>query len=153
MKTFNVIFVFAFALFMTSCAKEEMQPTEVATARIAAPSGTDGLAGPLSTNNGVQHTGQNESEIPVNSVADIEQGGSIVVAFAANEDLSNTVLDDTQTLEFTDANGNHSSLNFDLNSYSGGDGVLLANFSVGTNDLTGLDLDIAQIIIEDEMVE
>ena len=91
--------------------------------------------------------------LQVTEVASFETSTTYTVDFTGNYDFTGVVVEDLQSLKFTDANGSPVSLNFSVNSYSGSNGTLNIVFAMGGNSIGGLGLDLAQeIIVEDHLM-
>lgn len=122
-------------LFFASCTKEALQTPE--------PNTIDQVAERSTT-----------IELPVARVSSSEESGEYIVDFTSDYDFTEEVLEPTQYLDFTDANGNLSTLTFEVNSFSGSNGSLNAVFAIGANSLTGLSLaEVQEIIIDDVIIE
>lgn len=93
-------------------------------------------------------------EMEVARVSAVEDSGLLTVDFTSAYDFTDAVLEPTQYLNFENTSGNASTLTFITDSFTGANGSLQAVFTVGGNDLAGLDLTVGQeIIIEDMQIE
>ncbi len=137
---------FAFVLLCTSCNKEELlEPQDPAPTTIDYVSDNGDSTGASTRNTVIQ--------ITVQKTAVVQTTNQLNVTVSSSYDLSDVTLESSQTLTFADANNNETSLSFDVVNFVGAVGSLQANFSIGGNNLTGLELkDSQRIIIEDDLV-
>jgi len=134
-------------LFLTSCTKEEiLQPHNETDAAVLVAAETIQRTAPTTSSTA---SADGSSEIPVTKVTSSVGEGLLVVDFSASHNFIDADLEATQTLDFTDANNNVITLTFQVNGYNGGDGTIQVAYAIGGNDLSGLELGDAQIIIED----
>lgn len=159
MKNLLSIFVFAVLVLSTSCSKETLVVPQIDSLEFVEEQ-LDGktITGDASVEPQTLETQETTSasvtlQIQVDEVSSSQVSGELLVDFSSNYDFTETVLEDTQYLDFEDANGNVSTLTFTVNSYTGDVNSLDVAFAIGSNDLTGLELLSRQdIIIHDEIM-
>lgn len=156
MKNVFALLAFSILLLCVSCSKESISLPEPDSIQAlqeqnAASSVKDDVP-PLAemTTNEPPVLASVTIQLPVVEMNSSEVAGELLVEFSGSYDFRGVVLEDTQYLVFEDANNQESTLTFQVNSYSGGNGTLDATFSIGGNDLTGLDLTGLQSIIIEE---
>lgn len=137
-------------LFFASCSKEailEPQTLNVEKTETAAEafSETKNTTPTITVNDAV-------IQINVEKITATATAGEYFVGFSSTHDFSNEILEANQDLDFTDQNGNETTLSFTVNSSNGGAGWLEVTFSIGGNDLSGLDLKSQQKIVTEDIV-
>ena len=146
------LFVFAALLLLTSCSKEEMLSTELAQIN------------PIESVEKIDQHSKNQTiyniasadgnSVPVSKISSEVVGEELIVDFSSSHNFTDADLAATQTIDFVDGSGKVSTLTFEVISYTGGNGDLQANFTIGGNDLSGLTIVVAQqIVIEDVIME
>lgn len=137
-------------LFFTSCTKEEVPQNGRTIESVGAFWSTidvlkaEGEAAERST----------VLQIAVSNVFVQANSGVLETTFSSNYDLTGIELEPIQYLDFEDANGNTVLLTFEVVSHVAGNGVLEADFSIGSNNLSGLTLkEVQDIIIIDDFIE
>ena len=150
---FSLIVVTAVLLF-ASCSKEALlEPEFVAPASIEKFE-KKGKFQPEAIAISEASSFENTIEIPVTTVSSSISGSELMVDFIGNHDFTESNLETTQTLDFTDTHSNTVTLTFGVNSYTGTDGALDVTFAIGGNSLSGLVLvSSQQIIIEDTIMD
>ena len=135
MFTRIVFLLLVSTLFFASCTKESITlPTEEIEATIKERSTT--------------------VEIEVSEISSSDNGTELFLDFSANFDFSEAIVEPIQYLTFSDGAGNTSTLSFSVNSYTGNNGSLQIEFTIGSNNLAGLDLtSIQNVIIDDLHIE
>jgi len=149
----NLLFVFVALIFvLTSCTKENIEPIEIETIELNAEKET--FQPTKSTESNPQALIRPteilaESTIirlQVSEINSLETATALEVNFVGNYDFSQFVIEDNQSLKFTNA----TELGFAIDSYAGSNGTLNVVFAKGGHNLTGLTLALAQeIVIED----
>ena len=157
MKNLLSIFVFA-VIFLTSCSKESLiVPTtediqtfeeETSWTDVEDDSFGDVQAMVVPDMPAASITLQ----IQVARISEAQTSGEYTVDFSANYDFTDVVLENTQYLDFTDANGDPTTLTFNVNDFEGGVDNLSVTFAMGGNNLSGLTLATMQEIIIDDIV-
>ena len=154
MKNLIALFTLATFLFLTSCAKEEIiQPdaTPETVTEIEAKTSTTGIS--LGDQTDADAKGSS-STVAVTTDSYSIVGNELIVDFSSNHDFSTSIVEATQQLEFVDMGGNTSTLTFQINSHTGGNGYLDVAFAIGGNDLSGLGMEVGQgIVIEDILMD
>ena len=153
MKNLIAFFALSTLLFFASCSKEALiQPeTEDVSADIemvkemVADSKTQAL---MIISSSAKGDGKEVTVISNNSTFT-----TLDISFTSSYDFTGSTLASTQTIDFTDGSGNTVSLTFGVNSYSGGNGTLDVSLALGGNDLTGLGMKSAQIIVDDIIMD
>ena len=142
----------SFVLFaLGSCTQEELAAPDFNTQQNAANNTLTMLENDdLSVSNS---SGNITVQTNIGEVTISTTNGEMTVEFTANYDFSNIIPENTQHLDFEDAQSNVSTLSMNINSYLGENGRFEAVFDLGTHDLSGLELGQTQaIVIEDLLV-
>ncbi len=151
MKNLMSFFALTTLLLFASCSKEALiQPETVAAAEIETVSSMSQKSDtpmPLET---TSHARGNGINVTVTSQS--SDAVELVVDFTSNHDFTDSNIEATQTIDFTDGSGNTVTLTFGVNSYSGGNGTLNVHLAMGGNDLTGLEIKTTQIVVEDDVI-
>ena len=135
MKNYFVFSLFTILFLVTSCSKEPILIPE-----------TNDL--------GVITERSIVIEIEVTEITNSRVGDELLIDFQGAFDFSEAVLEPTQHLKFEDVNGNESTLTFQVNSFTGGNGSLNTAFAIGSNNLIGLELvGLQEIIIEEDIIQ
>ncbi len=79
--------------------------------------------------------------------------GIYSVTFGSDFDFTNTQPASSQLLDFIEGHGHHSSLSFLVSSYQGYNRAIELHFTVGVQQMSGLELsDSQQIVVEDVVI-
>ena len=150
MKNLISFFAIVSLFFFASCSKDatlEYQ-TEVPVSTT-----TEVLASTIAFPNPIEESAGRSNEVAVTTISAFQTSSELSTNFSSSHDFSDSILENIQTLEFTDAGGNTVTMSFSVNSFSGQNGLLQVSFAKGSNDLTGLELKDNQVIIEDVIME
>ncbi|MFK7773526.1 MAG: hypothetical protein AB8F94_15355 [Saprospiraceae bacterium] len=151
MKNLMSFFVLTTLLFFASCSKDALiQPETAAAADVETVNSMVQKSDTPMSLGTPSHSRNNGINVTVSSQS--SDGVDLMIDFTSAHDFTDRDLASTQTIDFTDGNGNTVSLTFGVNSYSGGNGTLDVNLAIGGNDLTGLGMKTAQIIVEDDVM-
>ena len=150
MKNLMSFFAIVSILLLTSCTKDNMllepivdQTTETdEQAYMQDASSTMPMAQARGGSN----------EIAVTTSSSFQTPTELNISFTSSHDFTSTVIESTQEIDFEDGKGDTVTISFSVNSYSGGNGTLDVTLALGGNDLTGLTIKDAQIVIEDEII-
>lgn len=135
-------------LFFASCSKEAIiQPETIAQTDVELANSLLQKTNEFMSLENTPHSNANGINVTVTSQS--TEGVGLTVDFTSSHDFTDSNLEATQNIDFTDGSGNTVTLTFGVNSYSGGNGTLQVNFAMGGNDLTGLGIKTTQIIVED----
>lgn len=151
MKNLMSFFALTTLLFFASCSKEALiQPETAAAIEIETVNSMVQKSDTSMPLESPSHARDNGINVTVSSQS--SDGVELIVNFASSHNFTDSNLESTQNIDFTNGNGNTITLTFGVNSYSGGNGTLTVNFTIGGNDLTGLEMKTAQIVIEDTLI-
>ena len=151
MKRLSQLFILVALISFTSCSKDSIFEVEANPITETAEQSKASLN--TSEETTTANAGSNYSTIQLQTVNTNEVNGELIINFSSVLNLVGVEVDDTQYLDFRDGNGNKTTLTFQVNSYTGGNGTLLAAFDIGSNNLTGLNTeDIQSIVILDEVI-
>lgn len=155
MKNLIFVFIAAVLLVLTSCSKENLDlpiPQKMEST-IAKNRSVESANTPQASVTQTTVTREDASitiRLQVSEVSSFQTATEYSVGFSGNYDFRNVEIAASQSLKFTDANGNISNLTFSVNATVRGDGTLDIDFAKGNHVLTGLSLAAAQeIIVED----
>jgi len=148
MKNLSALFTLVTLLFLTSCAKEEIIQLEPTPETIQAIQAKEDIKAASANTNYEAKGSATLVSVTTDSYSIV--GNELIVDFSSNYDFSTSIVEANQQLKFVDMAGNISSLNFQINSLSAGNGYLDVTFAIGGNNLTGLGMEVGQgIVIED----
>ena len=153
MKNLISIFTFATILFFTACTKETMLLPENASPDTIESFNSTKKSTNTTAESNVEFTSFS-SQLEVSVISYTVAGNELLVDFSGSYDFSEVTLEDTQHLVLVDANGNQSTLSFEVSHFTGSNELLQTTFAVGGNNLFGLELtEVQSIIIEDVIME
>lgn len=146
------LFALTTLLFFASCSKEAIIQPE--TAAVTDVETVNSLVQKSEINMPFETTSHSQGNaINVNVASNSSDGVDLVINFTSSHDFTDSNLETTQTIDFTNSKGDPVTLTFGVNSYSGGNGTLNVNLAIGGNDLTGLGITTTQgIVIDDEII-
>ncbi len=151
MKNLISLFVLALILVFTSCTKEDLIieetvsiPSTEASNKTMHPSKLDSES--------ITTSSANSNKVAVSHISSTISGNELIINFSSAYNFFGIDLATTQSLAFTDANGNTVLLHFDVNSYTYNNGVLEVAFGIGGNSMLGMQVEVAQFIIIDDIL-
>lgn len=157
MKNLVIFFFLASVILFSSCAKESIilpelnETSALENQNVLNPDKEEGLETPFLSNAEQENISASVIlQIQVSRITEQQLSGQYLIDFSANYDFTEIILEDTQHLDFTDANGNPSTLTFSVNDFAGDVNSLSVNFAIGSNSLSGLTfLALQEVIVED----
>lgn len=154
MKRLSQLIILAALISFTSCTKNSIFEVEAIPSNPITET-ADQSKESLNTSEEIttSNAGQGYTTLHLQVANASEVNGELIINFSSILNLAGVIVDDTQYLNFRDGSGNKTTLAFQVNSYTGGNGTLQAAFDIGSHNLSGLDEeDIQSIIIRDDII-